>query len=443
MELDGGSNFVTGQEDASATGIGLAALTDIVGSGATLLNTGSLNLEGQTISAAGNANFARFVNEGEITNGTFLAAAGQDQNLGEFDAGVTLATGPGIFPVDNVTLAGGVLRGAVQLDVNGTIAISGNTTLTNASGTGPGTVILNQQPTLFVLGVSTSLQFDASATLANADVLLSGITTAELSAALSAVPDINVNYGSTATLAPSTTIVASTVNGPVSGIGNQGFVVNDGTIMVLPGADFFAVPYGSSTGQDFINNGRISIAAGGTFDVATQASIQSLGSIVGPGGLLRLDRSRVSAPTTYVNTGNTLFVGGATGAPNLDLDSTSITGGTIVNAGGEFTALSGVLIGVTYVGALDLVPSTNIFGVAGDISLDFTGGTLDSKSVTLSAGSSLFLSAPQSFVGATLSLAGALSDPGQTLSFDPSTVVTVTGHRVDLRGAISSMPARS
>ncbi len=434
VQLNGGLD-IGGTQQAGLIGIGLAGLADIVGSGATLVNTGSLDLGGQTIAAASNANFARFVNEGQLGNGTFLAAAGQNENLGEFAAGVTLATGPGVFPLSSVTMAGGVLRGAVQLDVNGTIAISGNTTLTNASGTGPGTFILNQQPTLFVLSAATSLQFDASATLANADVLLSGITTAQLSAALSAVPDINKNFGSTATFASSTTIVASTVNGPISGIGNQGFAVNDGTIAVLPGADFFVVPYGSSTQQDFINNGLISIAAGGTFDVATQASIQSLGSIVGPGGLLRLDDTNVGT-NTYVNTGNTLYVGGANGAPNLDLDNTSITGGTIINRGGEFTAISGGLVGVTYIGALDLVPSTNIFGAAGNTYLSFTGGTLDSQSVTLPAGASLVLSMPQSFTGATLSLAGGLSDAGQTLSFDASTVVTVDGAATMFAGHI-------
>jgi hypothetical protein len=406
--------------------IGLNALTGIVGNGATLVNAGSLDLQGQTISSTGNANFSRFVNAGQLGNGTFLVAPGQSANLGELDTGLTLATGPGVYPVDSLTMAGGILHGAVQLNVNGVIAITGNTTLSNASGTGPGALILNQQPTLFVLGSATSLQFNASATLANADVLLSGITTAQLSAALTGVPDINVQYGSTASFAPSTTIVASTVNGPISGIGNQGFVVNDGTIAVLTGADFLVLPYGSSAQQDFVNNGHITIAAGGTFDVATQASIQSLGSIVGPGGLLRLNNPNFGT-NTYSNTGNTLYVGGATGAPDLELDATSITGGTIVNAGGKFTAISGGLTDVTYIGALDLVSATNFFGVTGNTYLAFTGGTLDSTSVTLSPGSFLLLNAPEAFAGATLSLAGALSDSGQTLSFDASTVVTVTG----------------
>ena len=58
-------------------------------------------------------------------------------------------------------------------------------------------------------------------------------------------------------------------------------------------ADFFLVPFGSTIDQDFINNGLITIAAGGTFDVQTNVSIQSLGSIVGPGGLLRFDYNDV------------------------------------------------------------------------------------------------------------------------------------------------------
>ena len=70
VAFNGGINVVTGFEDASETGIELAGLTNVIGSGATLVNLGSLNLEGQTISSAGNANFSSFVNEGEVTNGS-------------------------------------------------------------------------------------------------------------------------------------------------------------------------------------------------------------------------------------------------------------------------------------------------------------------------------------------------------------------------------------
>ena len=424
--LDGGTELSSGLEQAGLTGIGLAALTNVIGSGATLVNEGSLNLDGQTISAAGNANFSKFVNEGEIGNGTFVLAPGQDQNLGQIDTGTTLATGPGVYPVNSATMAGGVLQGAVNIDTNGTIEIAGNTTLASATGTGPGTLIIDQQPTLFVMGSATSVQILQSVTLANAVVLLSGVTTATAQSAFSgASSDLVAEGYYTLTLAPSTEIIETTVNGPLGVLGGPGFVVNEGTIAVSPGADFGISLYGSATEQNFINDGLITIAAGGTLDVLAQDSIQSLGSIVGPGGLLRLDTPDVGT-NTYVNTG-TIYIGGTTGAPNLELANTGITGGTIINAGGQFTALQGDLVAVTYVGSLDLTSGTNFWGATSPGDLYFDGGTLDSQSVTLASGSELVLGMSQDFVGATLSLGGELADTGNTLSFDANTDVDITG----------------
>jgi len=426
VELDGGTDLSSGLIEAGLTGIGLAGLTNVVGSGATLVNLGSLNLDGQTLSAAGDANFSTFVNEGEVANGTYVMAPGQNPNLGQIDPGTTLVTGPGVFPVDSVTMAGGGLHGAVQMDADGTFDVTANLNLANANGTGPGTLILDQQPTLFVLGVGTSVQFLQSVTVSNAVVLLSGVTTAnEASAFSGASSDLVVEGYYTLTLAPSTEIIETTVNGPLGVLGGPGFAVNQGTIAVTPGADFLLGLYGSATEQNFINNGLITIAAGGTLDAALQDSIQSLGSIVGPGGLLRLDTPDAGT-NTYVNTG-TMYVGGPTGAPNLELASTGITGGTIVNAGGQFTALEGNLTGVTYIGPLDLTSGVNLYGVAGNGYLYFNGGTLDSQSVTLSAGSELILGMSQDFVGATLSLGGELADTGNALGFDANTTVDITG----------------
>jgi len=425
--LDGGTDLGSGLEEAGLTGIGLAGLTGVVGSGATLVNEGSLNLDGQTISAAGNANFSKFVNEGEIGNGTFVLAPGQDQNLGQIDTGTTLATGPGVYPVDSATMAGGVLQGAVQLDTDGDIEVEANTSLASATGTGPGTLIIDQQPSLFVMGVATSMQIRQSATLSNAVVLLSGATTATATSAFShADAGIVVEGYQTLTLAPNTEIIETTVNGPLGALGGPGYIVNDGTIAVTPGADLMVSPYASAAAQNFINNGLITIAAGGTLDAYVQTSIQSLGSIVGPGGLLRLDDA-FNGTNTYVNTGNTITVGGTTGAPNLELDNTSITGGTIVNAGGQFTSVLGNLIGVTYVGPLDLTSGTDYLGNTSVGFLGFTGGTLDSQSVTLSSGSELILGMSHDFVGATLSLGGELADTGNTLGFDANTTVDITG----------------
>ncbi len=424
--LDGGTELSSGLEQAGLTGIGLAALTNVIGSGATLVNEGSLNLDGQTISAAGNANFSKFVNEGEIGNGTFVLAPGQDQNLGQIDTGTTLATGPGVYPVDSATMAGGVLQGAVNIDTNGTIEIAGNTTLASATGTGPGTLIIDQQPTLFVMGSATSVQILQSVTLANAVVLLSGVTTATAQSAFSgASSDLVAEGYYTLTLAPSTEIIETTVNGPLGVLGGPGFVVNEGTIAVSPGADFGISLYGSATEQNFINDGLITIAAGGTLDVPG----------AGQHPVARIDRrARRFAQARHAGCRNKhvrqyrhdLYRRHDRRA-ELELANTGITGGTIINAGGQFTALQGDLVAVTYVGSLDLTSGTNFWGATSPGDLYFDGGTLNSQSVTLSSGSELVLGMSQDFVGATLSLGGELADTGHTLSFDANTDVDITG----------------
>ena len=437
LEFDNAATYTSGGTINIAPGanvefngnIGLSALKNIVGTGGTLINIGSLDLRGTTIFTTGDANFSSFVNEGVVANGTLVTVASQNPNLGLIAGNATLDAGPGVLPVNTVGFSNATLRGAVQMQTNGTFAITGDTRLVGQNGTGPGVIILNEQPQIFVLGAATSLQFNQSATLSNATVLLSGITTKALSGAFSATPDVNAQFFSTATFGKNTMIVATTVNGPISGLGNQGFFVNQGTIVVTPGADFFAVPYGSTTKQDFINQGTITIAAGGTFDVATNVSILSLGLVTGSGGLLRLDTNNVGN-VSYDNTGNTITIGGPTGAPDLELNASSITGGTIVNAGGKFTSINfGALNAVTYVGPLHLTNGTDIFGNAATGVLSFNGGTLNSQSVTIDAGGSLLLSGNENFVGATLSLAGELADTGaaNTLSFDSATTVNITG----------------
>jgi hypothetical protein len=405
---------------------GLNALGTVVGSGAKLVNLQTLDLDGSTVSTAGDANFSSFVNEGEVTDGTLITVAGQNPDLGIIDDG-TLVTGPGVLPVSMASLGDATLQGAVQLTTDGVLDVTGNLRLENADGTGPGTLILDQQPKVFVLGVATSVQFLQSLTLSNAVVLLSGVTPATESAAFNSQSDLEVQGYYTVTLAPNVEIVDTTVNGPIGIMGGPGFYVNQGLIAVTPGADLVLGPYGSATQQDFINQGLITIAPGATLDVATQASILSLGSIVGPGGLLRLDTPDIG-PAVYDNTANTITVGGPSGAPNLELVDAAITGGTIVNAGGEFTAIGGALNTVTYVGRLDLTSGTDQYGNTAPGFLVFHGGTLDSQSVTIAAGAELVLGAPEDFVGATLSLAGELADVGNTLSFDSTTVVTIDGN---------------
>ena len=409
--------------------IGLNAISDIVGNGATLGNIGNLDLGGGTISTTGNSNFSKFESSGGITDGTVITNLTENPNLGVIYNATLVLTG-GVTPVNSLSVNDTTIRGALQLTANGEIDVYGNLNLENEAGTGPGVLILDQQPVLYVLGSATSVQFKQSVTVSSATVLLSGVTPAAETAAFNSMSDLEVQGNETVTFAPSVQIIATTVNGPIGILGGPGFFVNEGTIAITPGADLVLGPYGptpfgSPILEDFINKGLITIAAGGTLDVATQSSILALGSIVGPGGLLRLNAPD-SGPNNYDNTGNALVVGGPTGAPDLLINATTLTGGTIVNAGGRFTALTGVLNDVTYVGALDLTRGFDLYGNSAAGNLYFNGGTLVSQSVTL-AGATLVLGADQSFTGATLSLSGELADTGHTLSFDAHTSVNITG----------------
>ena len=428
--VPGGTINVVPDSLVELTGsIGLNAITDVVGNGATLGNIGNLDLHGGTISTTGNAHFSKFESSGGITDGTVITNFTENPNLGVIYDATLVLTG-GVTPVNSLSVNDTTIRGALQLTANGEIDVYGNLNLENEAGTGPGVLILDQQPVLYVLGSATSVQFKQSVTVTNATVLLSGVTPAAETAAFNSMSDLEVQGYATVTFAPSVQIIATTVNGPIGILGGPGYFVNEGTIAVTPGADLVLGPYGPTPSgspilEDFINTGLITIAAGGTLDVLTQSSILALGSIVGPGGLLRLDAPD-SGPNNYDNTGNTLVVGGSTGAPDLLINATTLTGGTIVNAGGRFTALTGILNDVTYVGALDLTSGIDLLGNTGAGYLAFNGGTLISQSVTL-AGATLVLGADQSFTGATLSLSGELADTGHTLSFDAHTSVNLTG----------------
>jgi hypothetical protein len=433
LEFDNAGSYVAGGTlnlSAGATvvlngTIGLDALAHIVGSGANLINTGTLDLKGGSISTAGDAHFSSFVNEGTVTNGTLITVAGQNPNLSTIKDG-TLITGAGVLPVNEVTLNNATVKGDVRLAVNGTLAITGDTRFSNADGTGPGSVVLNEQPKIFVQSAATSILFEASATLSNANVLLSGLSLANwYVAGTTSVAGIPMQNGSTATFASDTTVIATTVNGPISIIGGNGLIVNKGHIVVTPGADLFVTPYGSKTAQEFVNQGVVEIAAGGVFDVFTNVSMASLGTIQGQ-GLLRLDNPGDYYATPYDNTGNTLHVGG--GAPDLELDHATISGGVIQNDGGEFSSIEGgTLSNVVYKGALHVGSAKDIFGVTREGELTFQGGALNSQSVTVDAGASLALGADQVFAGATISLAGFLTDTGHTLSFDAATTVSING----------------
>ncbi len=158
----------------------------------------------------------------------------ENPNLGVIYSATLVLTG-GVTPVNSLSVNDTTIRGALQLTANGEIDVYGNLNLENEAGTGPGVLILDQQPVLYVLGSATSVQFKQSVTLSSATVLLSGVTPAAETAALNSMSDLEVQGNETVTLAPSVQIIATTVNGPIGILGGPGFFVNEGTIAVTPG----------------------------------------------------------------------------------------------------------------------------------------------------------------------------------------------------------------
>lgn len=411
----------------------LADLGTIVGNGGTLINQGALDLGGGTIDLSGGGAFASVTNVGGLLNGTVIQSTGT-------------------YEVNQGGLTNATFEGALNLLANGSLTLAGNLHLTGANGTGRGTLSATDFPAPLIggVGIATRIEFADATTLSNADVYLSGYGAAV--AGTGANPN-GVVLGGIVTFAPDVVIHAGTANGGNSVIFG-GALISQGTIAVAAGADLLIEPYRHTEAAEFVNTGVIAIDPGGTLDINAKTTIAAIGTVRDNGGLLRLLNVTGTIDSgggldtgfgigTYDNTGNTLTIGAAAGQiAALELQGAQINGGTIVNAGGLFAAVSSqtrnaanqlvtadsTLSGVAYVGALHLGTAPKAGGGTGYGVLTFIGGTLNSQAVTLDANSQLNLGADQSFVGATLSLAGGLSDIGHTLSLDANTVANVTGN---------------
>jgi hypothetical protein len=341
----------------------LPQLTGITNHG-TIEVTGTLALNGGTLTVAQGGTFADLLIDGDVTDGTFALNGG---TLNFID-GATL---------DGVTVLGNLVPNA------GTYIRDGLTVKTAGGGT-PGTIDLRT--------ANTNLTFQDSETLDNVTIL-------------GAIPGIasyiytNYTGSETLTLGANSTFLQTggteqfygpSVNQVLDNLGTivlsggvfqdyQGLFINAGGLTLLSGENFAF----ESSGYTLDNTGTISIGANTVFTVS--GTLNNTGSVyVASGGTLDLSGSLTLAELSGVSGPGELLVAGTLdlGGGTLDLASYTnnllvsgeVVNGTIIEDAGTLAVSStGTLGGVTLHG--NLVDLGTQIQVVGGLTVDNLAGT--------------------------------------------------------------------
>ncbi len=353
----------------------------------------------------------------------------------------------------------------------GVLYVTDSLTLTDAAGTGPGTLTLDQ--------ADTSIVFEGTQTLDNATVYLDaaalqndGTLTLGSHLLLDATADAIIGAGGLIINDGTISTVGTTLlsiedsgysNGNTQTFTNQGQIivnadgilqtldvdfVNDGTVTIAAGGVL------QTPGVGFVNDGTVTVAAGGqlilqpaggtlqndgsllddgtlTLDgTLTTATLQALNVTYGAAAVLQLP-----AVGTLVNTGADLVLGAGGVAPGLSLLG-EILGGTITLANANTLNIgTGLLDGVTVNGPLSVSGSSSILSIATSLQLD--GGTL---SVTGAHAAAIF-DGSQTFADATILLGSSAGDTlaadGGILTLAATTQIRLArGESADIGGAV-------
>jgi hypothetical protein len=307
----------------------------------------------------------------------------------------TLVGGTLVLSAGTVLWAGGeldntILDGTLNLSASGAQAgLEGTSSLTGSTGTGGGVVMLT--------GASANLYTQGDFTLDNT---LIDIGNASNTAILSSY-DVDgqgdilqlganlrlVQTGLYAALQDSGnaddavfnagTITAAIAGGTFSTLGND--FENDGTITVSKGDDFdIQSAQFVNTGTLTVNNGTLALGTGyfeNDGSITTTNSTIIASSLVTTGELVSLlgGGDQVSITGTLNNAGATLAVGPGSSVPTITLTGT-IEGGTVVDATGALALEGGTLSGVTYEGPLNLSATNALVYVEDNSSVTGAGG---------------------------------------------------------------------
>jgi hypothetical protein len=427
---DPGSYVVTLFGTASAAAVTLSA------SGAEFYDAGGITVGGTFALQAGTLALADgAVNGGTLAmeGGLFLSTGGQLNGVAV--QGVLALTAPdaSLFVQDGLALSGAGGIGAGSLALTGAYAaidFLGSQTLNNATvslgatggapaDTGPATLAIIHAGgattgATLTLGAGLSLRESGQAALSIGNAgPPQGAT----------LPDALINQGS---------IVVNGV-GSLLTVAGSGLFDNQGSIFVSGGSTLALAAGGfDNTGQITVSNATL--AFGGTF---AAASLADLGNVT-------LSAGQVALTGTAELDGGTLSVGAGTAMTGslgaLSLAGT-LQGGTVLDAGGglKFTAGTGELDAVSYVGALTLS--------AAGAAVTLTGGSEVAGTIAVTgSGASLLLQGSETLNGTAISLggAGAAASIATTDPLLASTATTATlgaGVTVQQTGAAAALYA--
>ncbi len=432
----------------------LGAPAGYYGTAPTWTNAGQIVVAGGTLVLGGALSTAQL--------GSLTETGGSVQLAGTLsNAGATLAVGgrSGAVSLTSLSLSGTIAGGTIN-DAAGMLSVGpGGGALLDGVGY-VGTLALNQAGSVLrvrdglnlsgaadVVGAASLLDFVGSQTFDHAQVLLGAQASA---ATLDLTHDPAVAGADTLTLGAGLTIMQS---GALACIGRPGGVAGDA--IVNAGTINAAVLGGTLTlgGPDFINQGRINVGAGETLAI-TAAGFSNTGSIVASGlvslagsmtlaglGQMSLGAGVLSEQGTLNLAGGTLSVGTGTSLGRLSLTGT-LTGGTVVDAGGGLLALGGATLdGVTYDGVLDLSRPFSQIAVADGLTVNGSVAGHPGTILLTGAEARLLASTSETFNNVAISL-GSVSqyylgqhipapelaqNPGVQLSFGAGSTITLFG----------------
>ena len=421
-QLDAGGTFTTAQlGTVVVSNGGLVQFT----SDAYLNNTGGTLTVG-TGSAIGTIGLA-----GTIHGGIIVDEGSGLNFLGTYDE----QTGSSTYgTLDAVTY-----RGALTLGAYETVNITGGLTLQGISGSGAGTILLNN--------TGSVLDFASTETLAGASLVVGASLGGNTLSAASISGASTLTLG--LTLKTTQTGAAFTLggsNGTIHNSGNLGFADAGGTL-TLAGT--------------LVNSGTLAVSNGETLVLAA-TSLQNTGVISVTNGLLAIGNATSAelSEITLVNsdlaitgdltaTGATLTVGTGTSIPTIKLVG-EITGGTIHDSGNgvQFDSAYASLDNVTYQGTLDINRPLSALSVLGSFAATSLNGSAAGSLVLTGAGSVLAWGSTQSLNNATVSIGNAglsyeghaVSAPaiasyeGNIVTLGPQLVIQQTAAHADIGG---------
>ncbi len=320
--------------------------------------------------------------------GTFALAYGGLQ-------GGTLALEGGTLLAEGGTLSGVAVQGTLALtQANATLMVQNGLAMAGSGGTGSGTIA--------VTGNYAALNFLGTQILANAVVNLGATGPGQDQGGPGSIGvshAYNATSGATLTLAANVWTKETGTQGQIiigsalpsaytDEVLNQGTITNatNGGTLTLTGPGLFdntgVIGISNNATLDiatgsFVNTGNI-LVTDATLDLGGTFSATRLSSL----GPLTLTAGTLEIGGDALNAGNTLSIGAATADGPILLDGT-ITGGTVIDAGGglNLTGGTGVLDAVAYQGtlslgagaALTLADSTSLATASGAGSASITG----------------------------------------------------------------------